>query len=169
MYRLFFAWVVLGSFAHAQVEARFALPKEKYLSGEPILLEYTVRNTGTQPVTILSANPNSFCSGYVVKVNRTDVTEPHGCGGGFGGGSCMSSGRPLEPVIDMIGDSEESIQTASQSALVQLTHHAFNPKQIVPSDTPAAHAAWIRWWSRNGESAPIYKPGEYCGNAAPLD
>ncbi|HWY68954.1 MAG TPA: hypothetical protein VNX88_09830 [Terriglobales bacterium] len=398
MYRLFFACVVLGSWAQAQVEAHFSLPKEEYAAGEPVLLEYTVRNAGAQPIRILSATPNTFCSGYVVKVNRTDVTEPHGCGGGMSGGSCLSSGRPLKPgesvtehfmvndhdqmrtpgfyrisairelptsvesdltalysgpkvktsaefdvevveaearhvrsillpyfadlssddwqrrstaeqvvgtlsspavedlvlrlhdnprtkdiavralaavntpatrkqlaeialsngqdrfseyarfsaasalggsgdrsywpllrdlaarqppgqagglissaarlggeealpwlrdllrspdvkikadavfplaltgsrqaaplLIDMLGDDEEHIPEAAQNALVQLTHHAFNPKQIVPSDTAAAHAAWIRWWSRNAESAPIYKPGEYCGNAAPLE
>ncbi len=391
MVRLFLACVVLGSFAYAQVEARFDLPKKKYLAGEPVLLEYAVHNAGAQPITILAATPNSFCSGYAVKVNRTDVTEKRGCGGGYGG-SCASSSRTLEPggistehylvndgtemrspgsyhinatrvlptspdpdltklhlgptvttsaefdvevvagdaqqvrnilqpyfstlgtndwprrnmaslvvtmlsspavedlvlqlresprtkeiaipalsstntpatrkqlaeiaastaedrfsaasalgwsgdrsywpllhelaarqpreqadafitaaatlggddavpwlrdllrspdtksragaiyplaltgsrqaipvLIDMIGDPDANIQTSAQSALVQLTHHAFNPKQIVPSDSAAAHAAWIRWWSRNAESAPIYKPGEYCGNAAPLN
>jgi hypothetical protein len=392
MHRLLFAWIVLGSFALAQVEAHFSLPKEKYVTGEPVLLEYTARNTGAEPVTVLSATPNTFCSGYVVKVNRTDVSEAHACGGGFSGGECLSSGRTLKPgesvtehfmvndrdqmrapgsyhisasrelptstesdliklnsgpkvkttaefdvevaeadaqhvrgillpyfadlssndwprrstadqvvgtlsssavedlvlklhdspqtkdvavralaaantpatrkqladiasgsgqdrysaagalggsgdrsywpllrdlagreapaqasglissaarlggeeavpwlrdllrspdvtikgaaifplaltasrqavpmLIDMIGDPAEHIPEAAQVALVQLTHHAFNPKQIVPSDMSAAHAAWIRWWSRNGESAPIYKPGEYWGNAAPLE
>jgi hypothetical protein len=392
MYRLLFAWLVLGSFAQAQVEAHFSLPKEKYVAGEPVLLEYAVHNTGAEPVTILAATPNTFCSGYVVKVNRTDVTEAHTCGGGFSAGECLSSARTLKPgesvtehfmvndrdqmrapgsyhvsasrelptstesdliklnsgpkvkttaefdvevvemdaqhlrsillpyfadlssddwprrstadqvigtlsssavedlvlrlydnprtkdvairalaaantpatrkqladiasgsgqdrysaagalggsgdrsywpllrdlaarqppgqasglissaallggneavpwlrdllrspdaktrgaaifplastgsrqavpaLIDMIGDPEEHIPEAAQSALVQLTHHTFNPKQIVPSDTAAAHAAWIRWWSRNGESAPIYKPGEYCENAARLE
>ena len=397
MYRLFFVCVALGSWAQAQVEAHFSLPKGKYVAGEAVLLEYTVRNDGGQPVNILSATPNTFCSGYVVKVNRIDIAEPHGCGGGMSGGSCLSSARTLKPGesvtehfmvndhdqmrtpgsyrisavrelptsmesdlialpsgpkvktsaefdvevveadaqhvrstllpyfadlssddwlrrstaeqvvgtlsspavedlvlglndtprkdiairalaavntpatrkqladialnngqdrfseqdrfsaagalggsgdrsywpllrdmaarqppeqagglflsaarlggeeavpwlrdllrspdvrlkgaaifplastasrqavplrIDMIGDDEEHIPEAAQNALVQLTHHTFNPKQIVPSDRAAAHAAWIRWWSRNAESAPIYKPGEYCGNAAPLE
>lgn len=388
MCRLFFAWVVLGSFAQAQVEAHFSLPKEKYVAGEPVLLEYTVRNTGAEPVTITSARPNSFCSGYKVRVNRTDVAEPApcdfhvsvdcesssrtlnpgesvteqfivndrdhmrtpgtyhisairtletsldadirtlssgpkvktsaefdvriaegdaeqvrsillpyfadlssewhdtatqvaeklssaevedlvlqlyenprtkdiairalaaantpatrkqladlACGGTPDNSSAayvlgesgdrsywpllreLSFGQPSEqasvfisaaarlggdeavpwlrdllrssdpktrsaavyplaltasrqavPVlIDMLGDSEEDIQTDAEVALVWLTHRTFNPKQIAPSDTAAAHAAWIRWWARNRESASIYKPGEYCGNAAPLE
>ena len=392
MPRPWLIYLLFCSFAHAQLEARFSLAKEKYMAGEPVLLQYTVRNVGTQPMTILAADPVSFCSRYLVKVNRTDVPEVHDCGGGFGG-SCLSSsatlkpkearteyflvnyhedmrtpgsyhisaGRELEPwtdpdltklrlgpklqtsgdfdiqiaeadsgqlrsillpyfadltgshdpqrlnlayrvverlssaavedvvlklrddprtreiavpalksantpatrkqlaeiatgdtdgrfaaagalgdsgdrsywqalrslsvrqpsgqaggfisgaarlggeeslpwlsellrspdkktradavyalqltgsrraipmLIDMITDPEVDIQTGAQVSLVQLTHHTFNPRQIVPADTAAAHAAWVQWWSRNSESAPIFKPGEYCGNALPLN
>ena len=40
---------------------------------------------------------------------------------------------------------------------------------LVPRSRNGNAPAWVRWWTRNAESAPIYKPGEYCGNAAPLD
>src|SRR5262249_41612865 len=96
MSRLYLMYLLFCGFAHAQLEARFSLVKEQYMAGEPVFLEYTVRNAGTQPIRILAADPNSFCSGYVVKVNRTDAPEVHACGGGFGG-SCMSSSAMLKP------------------------------------------------------------------------
>jgi hypothetical protein len=38
--------------------------------GEPVFLDYTLRNAGTQPMTIVSADPNSFCSAYFSVVRR---------------------------------------------------------------------------------------------------
>jgi HEAT repeat protein len=56
-----------------------------------------------------------------------------------------ASPRAIPLLIDAVGDRVPDLALAAQGALVQLTHHSFNPKQIVPSDTIAAHSAWVRW------------------------
>ena len=97
MHRFVLAAAMCAISARCQVQAKFTISKTTFSSGEPIVLEYTIRNTGTAPVSVYAASPNSFCSGYQVDVERTDaVTEKKGCGGLYGG-SCLSSSAILKP------------------------------------------------------------------------
>jgi len=82
--------------AFGQLEASFSLPKTTYAVGEPIILQYSVKNTSKAPIEIYIASPNSFCSGYSVKVENEE-SEPSGlCDYGIGG-SCLSSSATLKP------------------------------------------------------------------------
>jgi hypothetical protein len=96
---LLFQFVLLGfsfpALAGSQLNGRFYLSKERYPAGEPVFLVFEVENKGTQPVTIKTADPLSFCGGYKIEVEDAK-RQDFGCDDAVGG-SCASSGEVLNP------------------------------------------------------------------------
>ena len=76
----------------AQLDGSFSLTKASYLAGEPVVLLFTVKNIGSQPVLVRTADPLSFCSGYQFNLKGARNREANGCGPVGPGGSCASSG-----------------------------------------------------------------------------
>jgi len=82
--------------AASGLDGRFYLSKASYSAGEPIYLIFEVKNSGTQPLRILTANPLSFCGGYKIEVEGSKKQESRGCFEGMAG-SCVSSDEILKP------------------------------------------------------------------------
>lgn len=82
--------------AGAQLDGSFSLSKESFLAGEPIFLSFTVKNNGTQPLRIPTADPMSFCGGYTFELQGARDRDALPCMGGYGG-SCLSSDTALAP------------------------------------------------------------------------
>ena len=79
----------------AQATGTFSLQKTTFAPGEPVLLAFTLRNTGKEVEEVLTADPYSICSGYKVLVTRDTEQEPTcSVGGAF---SCMSGALELAP------------------------------------------------------------------------
>lgn len=81
--------------ADAQLEASFRSSKKAYVSGEPILLEYRLRNTSNISYTINTTDPNRPCSGYKIRVEAASVPTAAGCQ--IAGFSCLSGFVTLKP------------------------------------------------------------------------
>ncbi len=73
-------------------------------------------------------------------------------------------------LIDLLRERDELLSGAALAGLISLTHRSpardLNHKYL---EAPAAqYPAWLRWWTRHAESAPIYSPKE-CGEVEPLE
>src|SRR5215467_1374319 len=55
--------------ASAQLQGRFSLPKTQYQVGEPVYLEFELKNTGKQPVRFIQGDRYSSCGGYQIEVS----------------------------------------------------------------------------------------------------
>ena len=83
------------SLSAAQVTGVFSLDKPVYAVGEPVFLNLTLTNQGSTARDVERADPFTFCSGYIIKIERQGT--PHAaCSEGFAG-SCMSGAQRLEP------------------------------------------------------------------------
>ncbi len=80
----------------AQVSGRFFLEKETYARGEPVFLLFEASNEGSETISIGSAVPESFCSGYEIRVNSTTRVNSD-CAPLLLSGSCLSSSVILKP------------------------------------------------------------------------
>lgn len=108
---------VLCAVSAAQVTTQLYLDKSVFARGEPIFLRFEIHNDGPRAVNILSADPYSFCSGYVISVSSdTPPPEPHSsCERGIAG-SCLSSDTLLKPGATKI-----------ESILLNFEHDVSNP------------------------------------------
>jgi hypothetical protein len=79
-----------------QLSGRLYLDKESYTLGEPVFLQFEVKNEGRTAQNIIQADPYSFCSGYSVNVSGDPGTQSSCAGYGMAG-SCLSSSRSLAP------------------------------------------------------------------------
>jgi len=98
IFQLLLVSLSLPALAGSQLDGRLYLSKEKYVAGEPVYLVFEVENKGTQPVTIKTADPLSFCGGYALEVEGAKPQESFwsfGCYGGVGG-SCISGSEVLK-------------------------------------------------------------------------
>jgi len=88
--------LALPALAGSQLDGRLYLSKRTYSAGEPVFLIFELKNKGTKPVMIGTADPLSFCGGYKIEVEGARGQESFGCYGGVGG-SCASSDEILRP------------------------------------------------------------------------
>jgi HEAT repeats len=88
---------LVTSTASAQLEGRFYLDKEQYLSGEPIYLHFDLTNNGAEPMQFATGNSYSFCSGYRIEVSNDPYAETSSCAALGSGGSCIGGGQIIEP------------------------------------------------------------------------
>jgi hypothetical protein len=95
---LLFQFLLVGlsfpALADSQLDGRFYLSKEEYSAGEPVFLVFEVKNKGTRPVTIKTADPLSVCGGYKLEVEGAKDQE-FGCDDVVV--SCASSSEVLNP------------------------------------------------------------------------
>lgn len=80
----------------AQLAVNVSLSKAKYLAGEPVFLDLTVTNRGTDPIQLEAANPLTICSGYRFELQGATVRDATTCTDGFAG-SCLSGFVVLAP------------------------------------------------------------------------
>jgi hypothetical protein len=88
---------LVTSTVSAQLEGRFYLDKEQYLSGEPIYLHFDLTNNGVEPMEFATGNSYSFCSGYRIEVSNNPYAETSSCAALGSGGSCIGGGQIIEP------------------------------------------------------------------------
>jgi hypothetical protein len=73
--------------------------------------------------------------------------------------------RAAVPVLfDLLRSSDTSASERALYGLRELTHRTLSAASGSPQ---SQYAKWLEWWSRNGESARIYKPTD-CGELIPL-
>jgi hypothetical protein len=86
--------ICLTANAAGQISGKFYLEKEIFAVGEPIFLYFEVTNDGSEAVNIYQADPDSFCSGYQIKLHGGSESNtscsPYGVAG-----SCLSSSTLL--------------------------------------------------------------------------
>jgi hypothetical protein len=90
-----FAVFLWSHFCPAQVTGTFSLEKTAFAPGEPVVLSFTLHNTGKQVEEVADRGPYSFCSGYRLHITRNGAQEP-ACYQYFSG-SCISGAISLEP------------------------------------------------------------------------
>src|ERR1700745_864555 len=90
-----FAAYLASHFCSAQVTGTFSLEKSSFAPGEPVVLSFTLHNTGKQIEGVAQADPYSFCSGYKLHVIRDEVPDSVRFRGFLG--SCLSGVISLEP------------------------------------------------------------------------
>jgi len=88
---------ILTNTASAQLEGRLFLEKDQYLTGEPVYLNFDLKNNGTEPVQVVSGNSYSFCGGYQIEVLSDPSPDISSCSPLGTGGSCMSGGWIIAP------------------------------------------------------------------------
>ena len=90
------SWLAFALPLFGQMEGKFSLAKETYLIGEPVMLVFEMRNTGKNPLTVPSADPHSFCSGFEITVTGGEppgqISGPSTCNKVLGG-SCLSGSQ----------------------------------------------------------------------------
>jgi hypothetical protein len=74
--------LALPALVGSQLDGRLYLSKRTYSAGEPVFLIFEVKNKGTEPVMIGTADPLSFCGGYKIEVEGVKSQESFGCYGG---------------------------------------------------------------------------------------
>lgn len=79
----------------AQVSGTFSLDKATFAPGEPVLLSFTLTNTGDQPEEVATADPYAFCSGFRIHTVRQGSPNP-ACFQGYAG-SCLGGVLLLAP------------------------------------------------------------------------
>ena len=90
-----FVALLVPSVSIAQVTGTFSVEKSVFAPGEPVFLNLTLSNQGTEPEEAVTSDPYSFCSGYKIQISRQG--SPHiACSQGYGG-SCMSGAITLAP------------------------------------------------------------------------
>jgi hypothetical protein len=82
--------------AIGQITGRFYLEKQEFGLGEPVFLNFEVRNSGRESQDIIRADPYSFCAGYKIHLS-SDPSPTSSCALLADGGSCASSSVTLEP------------------------------------------------------------------------
>ncbi len=67
------AFVKGGTEVLPGIQASLVMEKQQYLIGEPIMLMFRVRDTGTAPISLPDSDPYGRCSGYQIAI---DPKEP---------------------------------------------------------------------------------------------
>ena len=81
----------------SQLDGSFSLSKASYLAGEPVFLLFTVKNIGSLPVTVRTADPLGFCGGYDFKLQGAIDRDARNCQGTGFAGDCLSGDVVLAP------------------------------------------------------------------------
>jgi len=83
---------LLTSTASAQLEGRFYLDKNQYLTGEPVYLHFDLKNNGTEPIEVVTGNSYSICGGYRIELSSDPSAHISSCASLGSGGSCGAGG-----------------------------------------------------------------------------
>ena len=73
----------------------------------------------------------------------------------------------VAPLIDLLRDYDDFIARMAAGVLVTLTHRTPVSSGPYEKNAPAQYEVWRRWWSKYGETAPIYGPKD-CGEIEQL-
>ncbi len=90
-----FAALLVPVACEAQVTGAFSLDKATFAPGEPVLLSFTLTNTGDRSEEVATADPYAFCSGFQIHVAREGGPSP-ACFEGYAG-SCVGGALLLPP------------------------------------------------------------------------
>ncbi len=66
--------------AFAQLEGRLYLDKDRYVAGEPVYLNFELRNNGQEPLQFASGDSYSFCGGFQIEVSSDPPPANSSCG-----------------------------------------------------------------------------------------
>jgi HEAT repeat protein len=74
----------------------------------------------------------------------------------------------VSPLISLLADADENVRRAAAEALATLTHRT--PTEDIRNKASArqAYLDWLRWWSLNKGTAPIYSARQ-CDGSRPID
>ncbi len=96
-------------------------------------------------------------------------SNPFGHGNGVQALSETGSRQAVRILIELLRSRQVDVGRGASIGLVRLTHRSPLPTGKWYSDTPSNdYLAWMRWWIREGDRAPIYGPSQ-CGSIYPLN
>lgn len=78
-----------------QVTGTFSVDKSVFAPDEPVFLNLTLSNQGTEPEEVVTSDPYPFCSEYQIQISRQG--SPHVACSQNWGGSCMGGAIILAP------------------------------------------------------------------------
>jgi len=87
---------LLASPAAAQLQGRFYLDKDQYLTGEPVYLHFDLTNNGTEPIQVATGNSYS-CGGYQFEISSDPSLDTSSCAPLGIGSSCAIGGWIIAP------------------------------------------------------------------------
>jgi len=74
----------------------------------------------------------------------------------------------VPPLISLLVDHDQEVRRGAAEALATLTHRTSTRGIGTEESARQAHSEWVRWWSFNGSTAPLYSP-RHCDGLQPID
>jgi hypothetical protein len=95
--------------------------------------------------------------------------SPFAHGNGLRALAETGSRQAVRILIELLRSRDASAGKGASIGLIRLTHRSPLTASKWFSDTPSNdYAAWMRWWIREGDHAPTYRPDQ-CGRIDPLN
>ena len=107
-----------------------------------------------------------FALPYVVSL--LNDADPFAHGNGVQALPETGSRQAVRILIELLRSRNVGAGKVASVGLIRLTHRSLLATGKWFSDAPSNdYAAWIRWWMREGDQAPVYGPNQ-CGRIDPL-